>query len=64
MKTSIETRKQALEVAETNEPINREAGNVEQADMEAANAADYRQALALLHAASAGPIWPQPTGTA
>ncbi len=60
MKTSIETLKQALEVAETNEPINRAAGNAEQADLEAANAADYRQALAVLQAANNGPIWPQP----
>lgn len=60
MKTAIETLKQALEVAETNEPINRAAGNAEQADLEAANAADYRQALAVLQAADNGPIWPQP----
>lgn len=44
----------------TNEPINRLEGNIEQADLEAANAAEYRQALAILKAVDAGPIWPTP----
>lgn len=60
VKTSIATLKQALEVAETNEPINRAAGNTEQADLEAKNAADFRQALSVLQAANNGPIWPEP----
>jgi hypothetical protein len=53
MKAAIAELEIALETMETNEPINRAEGNVEQADMEAVNAADYRQALAVLKAAAA-----------
>ncbi|GAB4059117.1 SNF2-related protein [Uliginosibacterium sediminicola] len=38
----------ALEVVETNEPINRARGDVEQADLEAASAASFRKAIAVL----------------
>ncbi len=60
MKASINQLKLALEVCEVNEPINRDAGKLEQAELEAVNAADFRQAIAVLEAASNGPIWPQP----
>lgn len=60
MKAAIVELERALHVAETNEPINRSEGNEAQADLEASNAADYRQALAVLNAANNGPIWPQP----
>jgi hypothetical protein len=60
MKAAISVLANALETAETNEPINRAAGQVDQADLEAANAAGFRQALAVLKAASNGPIWPEP----
>ena len=39
-----------LEILEINEPINRAEGNIEQADTEAANASEIRQALAVLKA--------------
>lgn len=39
-----------LNVLETNEPINREEGNIEQADQEAANAKEIRKALEVLKA--------------
>lgn len=42
----------ALETVENNEPINRAAGNIEQADLEAANAAEFRRALSVLQAAA------------
>ena len=60
MKAAINELTIALETMETNEPNNRAEGNAEQADLEAANAADFRQALAVLKAASNGPIWPEP----
>lgn len=60
MNAAIDELTIALDVMETNEPINRARGNAEQADLEAANAADFRQALAVLKAASSGPIWPEP----
>ena len=60
MKAAITELEIALETMETNEPINRAEGNTEQADLEAANAADYRQALAVLKAASNGPIRSEP----
>ena len=43
----------ALDVVEGNEPINRNLGNIEQADLEAANARDFRSAIAVLKAAHA-----------
>lgn len=60
MKAAINELIIALETVEMNEPVNRAEGNTEQADLEAANAADFRQALAVLTAASSGPIWPEP----
>ena len=38
----------ALDAVVTNEPINRALGNAEQADLDAAVAADIRQALEVL----------------
>lgn len=60
MKAAIEQLKVALETSVNNEPINRLEGNHAQADLEAQNAAEIRQALAILEAADAGPIWPAP----
>ena len=37
-----------LDALETNEPINRDLGNVEQADLEAANACQVRSAIRML----------------
>lgn len=42
----------AIEVMETNEPINRAEGHIAQADLEADNAQEYRDALATLQAAA------------
>ena len=56
MKAAITELEIALETMETNEPINRANGNADQADLESENAADYRQALAVLKAASNGQI--------
>lgn len=61
MKAAVETLKSALDAAVINEPINRFEGNHAQADLEAANAAEFRQAIAVLEAADAGPIWPAPS---
>lgn len=60
MKAAITELEIALQTMETNEPINRNEGKIEQADLEAKNAAEIRQALAVLRAADAGPIWPTP----
>jgi len=60
MKAAITELEIALQTMETNEPINRIEGKTEQADLEAKNAAEIRQALAVLRAADAGPIWPAP----
>ena len=62
MRASIIALENALNVAETNEPINRAEGNTAQADLEAIDAAEHRQALAILRAAFGGPIWPEPRG--
>jgi len=51
MNSAITLLEQALATMENNEPINRAEGNVEQADLEARNAAEYRRALAVLRAA-------------
>jgi hypothetical protein len=51
MKAAITELEIALQTMETNEPINRNEGKTEQADLEAKNAADFRQALAVLRAA-------------
>jgi len=48
MQAAIAQLKIALEAVETNEPINRAAGNIAQADLEFENAADFRQAIAML----------------
>ena len=48
MNAAINTLTIALEILEINEPINRERGNVEQAELEAANAVEMREALAIL----------------
>ncbi len=48
MKSAIETLEISLNALTTNEPINRAAGNIEQADLEAANAAEIREALDVL----------------
>ena len=42
----------------TNEPINRAEGKTEQADLEAANASEIRQALAILKAAEDNKVIP------
>ena len=62
MRASIIALENALKVAETNEPINRAEGNTAQADLEALDAAEHRQALVILRAAFSGPIWPEPKG--
>jgi len=51
MIAAISELTRALEIAETNEPINRAEGNTAQADLEAANAVDFRAAIAMLIAA-------------
>lgn len=54
---------EALHTCENNEPINRKEGNLQQAELEAVNAAHYRQAIAILEVIfgrAAAPIWPEP----
>lgn len=51
MKNAISILEIALETMVTNEPINRREGNVDQADLEARNATEIRQALTVLRAA-------------
>lgn len=51
MNAAIQELKMALDVAETNEPINRASGNTKQADLEAKNAEEFRKAIAILEAA-------------
>lgn len=53
MKAAITQLQIHLDVLTTNEPINRAEGNTEQADLEAANAAEIRQAIAVLEAIEA-----------
>jgi hypothetical protein len=76
MKATIHYLQEMLSTLETNEPINRNAGNTEQADLESRDAAELRQAIAILRgvleptelrqvigmvtALQAGPIWPTP----
>ena len=72
MKAAITQLRIHLDVLTTNEPINRAEGNTEQADLEAANAAEIRQAIAVLErtplvvdriqevlkaSPSSGPLW-------
>ena len=45
---AIVVLEQHLEMIENNEPINRKEGNIEQADLEAANAVEIRMALSVL----------------
>lgn len=45
---SVAALELALETMTTNEPINRREGNIQQADLEAANATDYRLAIDIL----------------
>jgi hypothetical protein len=63
MKHVIATLENAIFVVENNEPTNRRERNTAQADYEAEAAAEMRQALAILRAVDAGPIYPQPTPT-
>ena len=58
MKAAITQLEISLETLVTNEPINRSEGNTDQADLEAMNASEIRQALAVLRAAEGGPIGP------
>ena len=60
MKYAITTLKTSLATLVNNEPINRREGNDAQADLEAVAASETRQAIAILEAADAGPIWPDP----
>lgn len=45
---AVATLQQALDVSQTNEPINRAEGNTEQADLEAEVAASIKEAIAIL----------------
>jgi hypothetical protein len=53
MNAAIATLEITLATMENNEPINRAAGNIDQADLEARNADEIRAALELLRAANA-----------
>jgi hypothetical protein len=48
MQAAISTLEIALDILKNNEPINRAEGNVEQADLEARNAAEIEVALVVL----------------
>ena len=50
MKYAITQLEISLETLVTNEPINRAAGNIAQADLEAEGIADLRKAIAVLKA--------------
>jgi hypothetical protein len=60
MKHAIAELEVRLATLENNEPIYWQEGNVSQADLCAAKAAQIRQALAILKAASGGPVWSEP----
>ena len=60
MQAAISELTIAVNTMETNEPINRKSGNIEQAELQANNAAEYRQAIEVLKAASKGPVWVGP----
>ena len=62
MKAAIHYLKTALDTLQTNEGINRHAGNKDQADLESLHAAEIRGAIAVLEAVERGPIWPEPQG--
>lgn len=53
MQYAINHLRVGLDVLTTNEPINREAGNTAQADLELAGASDIREALTVLEEAAA-----------
>jgi hypothetical protein len=53
---AVATLLNALEAVETNEPINRAEGNVEQADLERAASASFREALVKLGSPAPEPI--------
>lgn len=48
MSAAITQLEIALDIVTTNEPINRAEENVAQADLELANAADYKKAIEVL----------------
>ena len=48
MNAAIAQLEITLNILETNEPINRAEGNIEQADLEAASAVEIREALGVL----------------
>lgn len=56
MKSAIAILENSLEALAANEPINRAEGNLGQADLEAANASEVRQAIAVLQSADAAAI--------
>ena len=62
MQSAINILEVSLLTMETNELINRQEGNAEQADLEAVTAAEIRQALHVLIAVNFAkePIWPKP----
>ena len=76
MKATIHYLQSMLAALETNEGINRHAGNTDQANLESRDAAELRQAIAILRgtleptelrqvvgmvtALQAGPVWPEP----
>jgi hypothetical protein len=51
VKAAIVNLEISLETLENNEPINRAEGNIEQADLELANAKEIREGLEVLRAA-------------
>lgn len=59
MKAAIAQLETSLDVLETNGPINRAEGNIEQADLEAVNASEIRYALTVLRAIEDGKPKPQ-----
>jgi len=52
MEHAIAVLQMSIDTCETNEPINRAAGNDAQADLEAATAEQCRRAIAVLQVAS------------
>ena len=63
MSAAITQLEVTLRTLEENEPINRQQGNVDQAELEARNASEIRWALAVLKAVNSGPIWLGPKTT-
>lgn len=62
MKSAIVILEQHLDTMEVNEPINRQEGHEDQANLEGRTAAELRQALGILraHVAYHDPVWPAP----